>query len=230
MTVSIVSLSTKSVLALNVRLSVVAEKRDAWLEAIRDDQNYSRKERGNLQFIIGQDIQDENTFYIHEEFKDTSAFLEHCASPHFERYDKFCQENSPFSQEPCIDFFHPLEEEGLKRPINKGAFGLNVNLYPKAETRDTFLKVISNNKLGTDKTERLALQYTYGEATGGIAGYPEGEINTFHFHEQYTGEDHGKEGFEAHQKAPHFADWEAFVDTDPFDKEPEVFLFKILED
>ena len=103
-------------------------------------------------------------------------------------------------------------------------------MFPKSQVRDEFLTVIKNNKKGTDTTEPLALQYTFGESTsGGIAGLPDGIPNTFHFHEQYMGDNHGKEGFEAHQQAPHFADWETFVGTDPFTKPPEVFLFKILE-
>ena len=227
-------------LAINVQISVLPEQREAWLEAIKDDQKYTRQdEEGNLQFVIGQDVNDENKFYLHEEFINSDAFLKHCATPHFERYDTFCKETPRFVSEPVIDLFHPLEEEEenesqsqspSKRTIQKGAFGLNVNLYPKPQVRDEFLNVIKNNKKGTDTTEPLALQYTFGEATGGIAGFPDGNPSTFHFHEQYTGEDHGKEGFEAHQKAPHFADWEAFVGTDPFTKPPQVFLFKILEE
>ena len=84
--------------------------------------------------------------------------------------------------------------------------------------------MISNNKKGTDTTEPLALQYTYGEATVATGGSP-----VFHFHEQYKGDNLGKEGFDAHAKTPHFAAWEDFVKTDPFQKPPEVFFFHILE-
>ena len=49
--------------------------------------------------------------------------------------------------------------------------------------------------------------------------------NTFHFHEQYT----SRAGFEAHQRTPHFAAWEAFAGSDPspFTKDPEVTFYDL---
>lgn len=35
----------------------------------------------------------------------------------------------------------------------------------------------------------------------------------------------GKAGFEAHQAAPHFKEWEKFASSDPFSAPPEVFFF-----
>jgi quinol monooxygenase YgiN len=122
--------------------------------------------------------------------------------------------------------FSPLDEgpdwSNSKRVAHKTAFCVSVNLYPKEEVRDEFLKVISNNKRGTDGSEPLALLYTYGESTS--------KPNVFHFYEQYGGEDGGKEGFNAHAASPHFKDWESFVGTDPFVKDPEVYFSRIIED
>ncbi|GAB5359089.1 hypothetical protein AAMO2058_000514400 [Amorphochlora amoebiformis] len=100
--------------------------------------------------------------------------------------------------------------EKMGRPV----FCVNVNLYVKPDRREEFLACIRNNKRGTEGTEALALEYTWGESME--------EKNTFHFQEKYI----GKEGFEAHQKAPHFAVWEKFAKSDPFTKPPEVFLFQ----
>jgi len=224
---------TTAMLALNYKCTVKPEHKDDWIASIRDDQLCTRRdETGNLQFIVGQDVDDENTFYLHEEFKNMAAFQDHCASPHFARYDAFLKSTDPFVDGPTICFYCPREEDDStstgKRPIHKNAFGLNVNLYPKESVREAFLKVISNNKKGTDSTEDLALQYTYGESTT-VEGIKEGAKNTFHFHEQYTGQNHGKEGFDAHASTPHFAAWEDFVGTDPFDKDPEVFFYRIIE-
>lgn len=147
-------------------------------------------------------------------------------------YCDFVTAEEPFVEPPEICFYHPREENDdaatTKRDVRKETFGLNVNLYPKASVRDEFLRVISDNKKGTDSVEELALQYTYGESVT-VDGIAEGSANTFHFHEQYTGKDHGKEGFEAHASMPHFAAWEEFVEADPFEKDPEVFFFKIIE-
>lgn len=118
-----------------------------------------------------------------------------------------------------MDFYHGTHVP-TKFGIPDYAYCLNVNLYPKADVRDEFLQVIAANKAGTDANEPLALQYVYGESTTAP--------NVFHFHEQYTGEDAGKEGFEAHTKAPHFGDWEAFASKDVFEKPPVVSFFKTI--
>ncbi len=172
-------------------------------------------------------------FYFHEEFVDCEALREHMKTEHFKVYNEFVVKEEPFEEPPVICLYHLLDEEDTvasnKRAVHKESFGLNVNLYPKQSVRDDFLKVISANKKGTDTLEDLALQYSYGESIS-MDGIAEGAPNTFHFHEQYTGKDHGKEGFDAHASMPHFAAWEEFVGTDPFEKDPEVYFFKIIED
>ena len=153
---------------------------------------------------------------------------------HFKVYNEFVTKEEPFEEPPVICLYHLRDEEveegtKNKRGVHKESFGLNVNLYPKQSVRKEFLKVISDNKKGTDTVEELALQYTYGESIT-MEGISEGSPNTFHFHEQYTGKDHGKEGFDVHASMPHFMAWEEFVKTDPFEKDPEVYFFKIIED
>ena len=183
-------------------------------------------------------MSDPTVFYFHEEFVDCEALREHMETEHFKVYNEFVVEEDPFEEPPVICLYHLRDEEeedkvaSKKRGVHKEAFGLNVNLYPKQTVRDDFLKVISANKKGTDTLEELALQYSYGESitVDGIVAAQEGSPNTFHFHEQYTGKDHGKEGFDAHASMPHFAAWEEFVQTDPFEKDPEVYFFKIIED
>jgi len=213
-------------LALNYKVSVLPEKREEWLKQIKEDQTCARRdEEGNLQFSITEDTESPNTFILHEQFADELAFTAHTESPHFKRYDEFCKAAKPFDGEPELYLFSPLEEGAdwvkNKRDIPTTAFCVTVNLYPKSEVRDEFLQVIKNNKKGTDDTEPLALQYTFGESTT--------KPNVFHFHEQYSGEEGGKQGFDAHAASAHFADWESFVDTDPFVKPPEVFFSKIIE-
>jgi len=216
--------------ALNLKLSIRPEKREAWIKQIKDDQMCTRQdEEGNLQFSISEDTSTPNTFYLHEQYVDESAFDAHVKSPHFARYDEFCKTEKPFAPdgEPEIYLYSPLAEgpdwSKSKRDIPKTAFCVTVNLYPKSEVREAFLNVIENNKKGTDgTTEPLALQYTFGESTT--------EPNVFHFHEQYSGSEDGKEGFDVHASSPHFADWESFVQTDPFAKPPEVYFSKAIED
>lgn len=219
--------ASSNMFALNAKVYVRSEMRESWMKEIRADQVCTRRdEPGNVQFIVGEDTTTPNVFYLHEEFINEQAFRDHQQTPHFAKYKEFCDEKNPFVKDMELITYHLKGEELTtnKRPIvTVPVFGLNVKLYPKPEVRDEFLKVIENNKAGTDdkSKEPLALQYTYGESTA--------EENVFLFHEQYIGENHGKEGFEAHQQAPHFISWEDFVKTDPFVKPPEIEFFHVVE-
>ncbi|CAJ1970224.1 unnamed protein product [Cylindrotheca closterium] len=250
------TINSDSLFALNLQCKVRPEIRNEWLKQIQEDQLCSRRDEPDcLQFVLGQGVDDENAFYLFELYRNKEAFQHHGQTPHFQIYNNFIESSQPYIGEPEVCFYHPLEETDstTKRSIQKNSFGLNVNLYPKASVRNDFLKAISDNKKGTDTTEPLALQYFYGEATN-APGQPEldGDTTTstststtstststtststtstkpFYLHEQYSGDNHGKEGFDAHASSPHFAAWEDFVATDPFEKAPEVFFFRILE-
>jgi len=99
-------------------------------------------------------------------------------------------------------------------PTQTTDYCLNINLHVKPERRAEFLSCIEQNAAGTRVGEPLAICYEWGESAT--------DPNHFHFHERYQ----GKEGFEAHTKTEHFAAWEKFTATDPFEKEPEVVFFK----
>jgi len=211
--------------ALNVKLSVLPEKRKAWLEQIRDNQKFTRKDEA-LQFSISEDVKTPSTFYLHQQYANEAAYRAHLDSPHARRYNEFLEVEKPFAAEPVSYFFSPLEEGPdwavkKKRSVPKTAYCVTVNLYPKPAVREDFLDVIRANKKGTDTTEALALQYTFGESAS--------QPGTFHFHEEYRGKEDGKQGFDAHAGSPHFAGWMKFVDTDPFVKPPEVYFSKIIE-
>ena len=95
-------------------------------------------------------------------------------------------------------------------------FCLNVNVFVKPERREDFLKAIAINLAGTLSKEPLNISYSWGESTT--------EKNTFHFQEQFKGE----EGFIAHTNSPHFAIWKEFADAEdsPFWKPPVVVFFE----
>lgn len=98
---------------------------------------------------------------------------------------------------------------------------VSVNLYVKSEHREEFLRVIRINSAGTRTQEPLNHMYMWGESTT--------EPNTFHFQEQFLGE----EGFVAHTQAPHFQVWAKFADVEgdnsPFWRPPEVKFFTEME-
>lgn len=93
--------------------------------------------------------------------------------------------------------------KGLER------FCLNVRLDVKPERLEEFLKTIKINEAGT-RTEPKNIRYSWGHSTT--------EPTSFHFQEQFC----GQSGFDQHASSPHFSTWEAFAQTEPFTKPPQV--------
>mmetsp|Transcript_91726 Transcript_91726/g.262724 ORF Transcript_91726/g.262724 Transcript_91726/m.262724 type:complete len:224 (-) Transcript_91726:184-855(-) len=205
---------------INIRLAVRPEQREAFLVTIKHDQDSTLKnEPKALQFVIGESTTEANRFFLHEEYIGEDGFKAHMASPHFAVWQAFV-DTKPWVEghEPVVDFYFG-EHEAVKTEAVP-AFCLNVDVCVKPEHRAEFVPTISNNKAGADNAEPLCLQYVWGESTT--------SPDSFHFHEEYTGADGGKEGFDFHTKAPHFLAWEKFAATSPFTKEPAVYFFRTI--
>ena len=97
--------------------------------------------------------------------------------------------------------------------VGQCVFCLNVTLVVKPERREEFLGKILADQEGTLRDEPDALLFLVGEDTA--------VRNTFYLHEEYVGE----AGFEAHKRAPHFAPWQAFCDSNPFVAPPQVCFY-----
>lgn len=215
-------MSSTKPFALNAKFSIQPERRSEFLAAIQNDQTQTMgTEPAALQFVLGEDVTEENTFYLHEQYLGEEGFQAHCETPHFAQWKAFT-ETDPFvaGQSPVIDFFQGTHEP-QKRTNNGGIYYcLNVELCIDPDRRDEFFKVIENNAKGSNNDEPLCKQYDWGESTS--------TPNTFYFHEQYEGNDGGKEGFDAHAAAPHFQIWETFAGTNPFTKPPVVSFYRTL--
>jgi quinol monooxygenase YgiN len=199
---------------------VKPERRDEFISLVKDNQRKTLElEPASLQYVVGEDTKTPNTFYMHEQFIGAEGLDAHREMPHAANWASF-KSSDPFIEggEPVIDFYFG-DHTPEKAPI-RSAYCVHVELCVKSELRDEFLDVIRNNQRGSNEDEQLCLQYVYGESTM--------EPNKFIFHEEYEGEDDGKEGFDAHTNSPHFEVWEEFVDKDPFSKEPVVNFFKLL--
>ncbi len=207
--------------AVNLKFSIKPERREDFFSLIRDNQRKTLDlEPASLQYVVGEDIDSPNTFYIHEQFIGAEGFDAHRDMPHAGDWAKF-KNSDPFTKggEPTLDFYYDDGESSPQQKIPiRPAFGVHVELCIKPEVREEFLSVILNNQRGSNGEEPLCLQYVFGESTS--------EENKFVFHEEYDGEDGGKEGFDAHTKTKHFAKWEEFVEKDPFTKSPVVNFFR----
>lgn len=217
------STSTTKPFALNVKLAVKPERRSEFLSVIKTDRSRTMEtEPAAMQFVLGEDANESNIFYLHEQYAGEEGFHAHTQTPHFAEWGAFVETN-PFADggEPVIDLFWGAHEPQKRGTASDPTYCLNVELCVKPERRDEFLKVIENNARGSNNDEPLCRQYDYGESTT--------TPNTFYFHEQYDGKDGGREGFDAHAASPHFQVWETFATTDPFTKPPIVSFYRTIE-
>jgi quinol monooxygenase YgiN len=208
-----------SVVGVNVRIHSKPQAREKCIQLLDADAVGSREEPNCLQFVFGQDTDTENVFHIHEQYKTMADFERHQQNEYFKAVVDFVSSSDNIEDNGFhIDVFSCYNEDNAVIPP-RDAYCLNVALYIKPEHQEEFFNVIDNNMKGTRSTEPLGLQYDWGEHLE--------EPNSFHFHEEYKGGDEGKEGFNAHAKAPHFGVWEKFVsDRDPFTKPPVVSFFR----
>lgn len=209
---------TKQPYAVNLRVAVKQERRQEFLDLIRDNQVKTLEdEPDSLQYVVGEDTSTPNLFYLHEQFTSPQGFEDHRTTAHNANWVVF-KNSDPFEEGyPILDFYHVEDAVKLnKEPILPSkTYCVQVELYVKPDQREAFLECIQNNHRGSN-AEPLCYQYVYGESTS--------EANKFVFHEEYK----GKEGFEAHSKAPHFAVWEDFAATGPFTKDPVVNFFETI--
>lgn len=202
---------------VNVRCKVKESRRDDFLTLIKDNQARTLEDEPEaLQYVAGEDVEEPNVFYIHEEFLTPQGFVFHRGTSHNANWQKF-KATDPFEEAPVTNFYNGTHTPAAV-PI-RDAYCLNVQLCIDPKFRNEFLNVITNNARGSNQ-EPLCLQYAWGEDCS--------EPNTFHFHEQYTGSEGGKEGFLAHTKMEHFDVWEKFASQDPFTKPPLVYFYKTI--
>lgn len=202
--------------AVNLKFTVKEDRRDDFLTLIRDNQRKTLElESKALQYVVGEDVDSPNTFFLHEQFIGKEGFEEHRTMKHAGDWANF-KSTDPFTDDgsPTLVFFECVVDDNVeyKQVPIQPAFCVHAELCIKEEVREEFLRVIENNAKGSNE-EVLCLQYSYGES--------EDTPNKFVFHEEFL----GKEGFDAHASMPHFLAWEKFAGTDPFTKPPKVDFY-----
>jgi quinol monooxygenase YgiN len=144
--------------ALNVAFKVKPDRRDEFLRVMRSNIKQTMTTEPNaLQFLLGQDLDDRNVFFLHEEYKAMSDHREaHSKTKHYEECTKFFA-TEPFAEPHVCDEFVLAHDGPTDKIPNSEAFCLNVELNIHPDRRKEFLEVIENNKKGSDQ-EPLCLQ------------------------------------------------------------------------
>ena len=204
---------------LNLRCSIKPDRREEFISKLKEQQQKTLEESESLQYVIGEETESTNTFYIHEQYLGREGYDAHCNMPHVAEWERYKQSNAFIEGgEPIVQCFYG-EQEPVKTPV-RSAYCVAVELYIKPDVIEEFTQVIEGNSRGSNNDEPLCLQYVYGKSTT--------DSNLFIFHEEYTGGNDGKDGFDAHASTPHFKVWEEFAAKEPFTKDPVVHFFKSL--
>jgi len=210
------------VIALNVKARVKPEHREGLLDVLTIDAKGTRNdEPGGLQFVIGQDVTDANTIFLHEQYKSMADFEYHQKTPHFQKVLSFLEASDPLEEPMMGNVYrcqHPPKE--YLETTSSTRYCLNVESSIKPELRDEFVELMTNHQLKS-KQEPLCVQFDWGVSID--------DENTFYIHEEYVGNEEGKEGFLAHEASPHFAKFVKFNnEKQPYSKPQVVQFFKLL--
>ena len=94
--------------AVNLKVSIKPERRNDFISLIKENQQKTLTlEPAALQYVVGEDVDSPNTFYLHEEFIGAEGFDAHRAMPHAADWVAF-KNSDPFIEggEPILDFFY----------------------------------------------------------------------------------------------------------------------------
>jgi quinol monooxygenase YgiN len=217
--------------AINVRFSVKKERKDEFLAVMRSNMNQTmNKEPNALQFVIGQDVDDNDSFYLHEEYRSRKDHSDpHSKTEYYNDCMTFFATN-PFTEPHQADEFVLLHEAPSEKIIpslsslSSGIFCVNARLCIRPELREEFVGILANLKRHAndqgDDNEQLCIQFSYGESIH--------TPHTFHVHEQYVGGNGGLEGFLAHETSLHLEPCRQFIATKhPFTEPPVMHTYRL---
>lgn len=226
------------IIAVNIIFLVCLDQRDAFLSAIHGQVEHLRalalqsSGASLIQAVLGDDLEEPTTFHCHLKFRCSSleqargALKEHpiFLKPPWDGWEDF-EASQPFEKDPIVVVWALSESSSDDMPNPKNnvpnhqpTFCLNANLYIRPERREEFLRVIESARSQSIR-EPLCAEYNFGESIE--------TSNTFHVHQEYIGDDGGKEGFELHADTPHYQRWKDFSNhQEPFTEEPVGYPFR----
>ena len=90
---------------VNVQLFVKPERRDEFIECIRQNQEGTLStEPLAIDYVWGEDVETPNTFHFYEKYEGKAGFEAHQATPHFAAWEEFAA-TDPFSSPPIVKLY-----------------------------------------------------------------------------------------------------------------------------
>ena len=90
---------------LNVKLCIQPERRDEFLECIKNNQAGTLStEPLAIEYVWGEDMDAPNTFHFYEKYRGRAGFEAHQATDHFAAWERFAN-TEPFTEPPVVSFY-----------------------------------------------------------------------------------------------------------------------------
>mmetsp|Transcript_160437 Transcript_160437/g.307985 ORF Transcript_160437/g.307985 Transcript_160437/m.307985 type:complete len:334 (-) Transcript_160437:57-1058(-) len=90
---------------LNVKLCIKPERRDEFIECIKNNQKGTLEtEPLAIEYVWGEDTESPNTFHFYEKYAGKAGFEAHQATPHFAAWETFA-DSDPFTEPPRVEFY-----------------------------------------------------------------------------------------------------------------------------
>jgi quinol monooxygenase YgiN len=238
----IVAVNAIFVVTLNRKVEFLKVLEDQIIQASSIQKNDDTKQPTLLQCVLGEDLDQEGTFHCHWKYEFESKDQ---VSAHMKN------ENSHplfWNTRPTEEWRRLEEEASLQQPLVYNAwivapllsddlndvppnpkpvippgtttllFCLNANLHIHPDHREELLSLLEHARSQSIR-EPLCVEYHYGESLT----HP----NTFHVHQQYSGHDGGREGFDQHAETVHYQQWKQFSSNDArFTQETVGYTFR----
>ena len=90
---------------VNVQLCVKPERRDEFIECIRQNQQGTlATEPLAIEYVWGEDTNVPHTFHFYEKYEGRAGFEAHQMTPHFRVWEEFA-DSDPFTSPPIVNFY-----------------------------------------------------------------------------------------------------------------------------
>ena len=212
----VVAINAVFVVNPNAKVEFLKALQDQIIEATSINHDDSTKPTV-LQFVLGEDLDEEGTFHCHWKYECVSnpnevipnvppLVWETNPTAEWRRL----QETSSLLAPPIYHAWTPKTTTARRnapfnpKHISPGTttFCLNASLYIHPDHREELLSLLEYAQCQSIQ-EPLCVEYQYGESLT----IP----NTFHVHQRYLGRDGGKEGFDLHATTSHYQKWKQFA-------------------
>ena len=206
----------QTIFALNAKVTLKPEFKAGFLKVIQMDQAQTLAvEPGAVHFVVGEDTEDPNVLYLHEQYDTHKDYEFHNGTPHFAEFAGFIGRNEPFAKDPVVDEYN-LDSNNVDHKSPDKAFCVHTEHCVKPELRTEYM-VLMRDHQEKSQAEDGCLQFDWGESNK--------SSSSFYIHQKYI----SKAAYEAHKASEHVGTLKTWQEEkDPYSKPQAVSFYKTI--